>query len=106
MSIQQYKQSQAACAGVRAVLYARVSGPEQELGYSIPAQQELLRAYARDKGMSVEQEFVDVETAKEIGRPGFAAMIAHFKKHQGCGVLLVEKVDRLCRNFSDMAAIE
>ncbi len=88
------------------MLYARVSSAEQELGYSIPAQQKFLRDYANHNGMAVEQEFVDVETAKAAGRTGFQAMIAHFKRHQGCRVLLVEKVDRLCRNFADIAAVE
>src|ERR1039457_3743572 len=39
------KRSPVAADGARpgAVLYARVSSKEQELGYSIPAQQELLR---------------------------------------------------------------
>jgi len=51
-----------------AVLYARVSSKEQEQGYSIPAQQELLRSYARDRGIQIVEEFVDAETAKTTGR--------------------------------------
>ena len=47
-----------------AVLYARVSSKEQEKdGFSIPAQQKLLRQYASENGISVVREFTDVETA-------------------------------------------
>jgi predicted site-specific integrase-resolvase len=49
-----------------AVLYARVSSKEQEQGYSIPAQQELLRRYANQMGMTTAQEFVDIESAKSM----------------------------------------
>ena len=67
-----------------AVLYARVSSKEQELGYSIPAQQELLRSYGAQQGLVVEQEFVDVETAKTTGRPGFTAMVSYLQQHPAC----------------------
>jgi site-specific DNA recombinase len=92
--------------GAQAVLYARVSSKEQEQGYSIPAQQELLRAYGAQLGVVIEQEFLDAETAKTTGRPGFAAIIAYFKQHAECRVLLVEKTDRLYRNFKDYVTID
>ena len=54
-----------------AVIYARVSSKEQEKeGFSIPAQQKLLRAYAATEGFRVAQEFVDVETARYYGDIG------------------------------------
>ena len=91
-----------------AVLYARVSSKEQEQeqGYSILAQQALLRSYGAERGTLIEQEFVDVETAKTTGRPGFAAMVCYLKKHPECRQLLVEKTDRLCRNFPDSSTID
>ncbi len=53
----------------RAVLYARVSSKEQEKeGFSIPAQRKLLQDYAAAGGFVVDQEYVDVETAKQSGR--------------------------------------
>jgi DNA invertase Pin-like site-specific DNA recombinase len=88
-----------------AVLYARVSSKEQELGYSIAAQQDLLRGYATELNLRV-TEFVDVESAKTVGRPGFAAMVAHLRRNSGCRVLLVEKTDRLYRNFKDYVTID
>ena len=51
-----------------AVIYSRVSSKEQEKeGYSIPAQLKLLKDYAVTNGLSVAQEYVDVETAKQTG---------------------------------------
>src|SRR5437588_6384964 len=85
-----------------AVLYARVSSKEQEKeGFSIPAQQELLRSYASANGFTIVQEFVDVETAKQAGRASFGEMIGCLKKHPTCRVVLVEKTDRLYRNLRD-----
>jgi site-specific DNA recombinase len=90
-----------------AVAYARVSSKEQEKeGYSIPAQQRLLRDYAAEKGMTILQEFVDVETAKKAGREGFDEMVRFLKMTPACRVLLVEKTDRLYRNFKDYVTLD
>src|ERR1022692_1760983 len=90
----------------QAVLYTRVSSKEQELGYSIPAQQELLRSYGAQLGLVIEQELSDAETAKITRRPGFVGMVRYFKQHPACRVLLVEKNDRLYRNFKDYLTID
>src|SRR6185437_8186281 len=97
----------------KAVIYARVSSKEQEKeGYSIPAQQKLLKDYAAKQGFVVVQEFVDVETAKATGRTGFMEMLEFFKKEaarpdgQGSRVLLVEKTDRLYRNLKDWVTVD
>jgi DNA invertase Pin-like site-specific DNA recombinase len=85
-----------------AVLYARVSSKEQEKdGFSIPAQQKLLRQYALDNGISVACEFTDVETAKRSGRTGFGEMLAFLRRNPTCRIILVEKTDRLYRNLKD-----
>jgi site-specific DNA recombinase len=89
----------------RGVQYARVSSKEQEQGYSILAQQELLGSYGSQLNLSVES-FSDVETAKTVGRPGFNAMVSYLRKHPDCRVLLVEKTDRLYRNFKDYVTID
>jgi predicted site-specific integrase-resolvase len=50
-----------------AVLYARVSSKDQEReGFSIPSQLQLLRGYGTNRELMVLQEFVDVETAKQV----------------------------------------
>ena len=46
---------------MKAVLYARVSSKEQEEGFSIPAQLKLLKDYARENGLKIIREFIDVD---------------------------------------------
>jgi site-specific DNA recombinase len=101
--------SSASAIAVRsAVLYARVSSKDQEKeGYSIPAQERLLREYAPSHGLAITREFVDVETAKATGRQGFTAMLSYLTKHHAsCRTILVEKTDRLYRNIKDWVTID
>jgi site-specific DNA recombinase len=90
-----------------AVIYARVSSREQEReGYSIPAQRKLLAEYARLRGFRVQQEFIDVESAKNPGRKEFGAMLRLLQADAHCRTVLVEKTDRLYRNRTDSIAFE
>ena len=89
------------------ILYARVSSREQEQeGFSIPAQLKLLREYAASQRFEVIHEFVDVETAKQSGRSGFGEMICFLKESPSVKAILVEKTDRLYRNFKDYVMID
>ena len=89
-----------------AVKYGRVSSKEQEKeGFSIPAQWKLLDRYARSEGLRVVRDFVDIETAKKPGRPGFEEMVK-FLKRSAVRVLLVEKTDRLYRNLKDYVTMD
>jgi DNA invertase Pin-like site-specific DNA recombinase len=89
------------------VLYARVSSKEQEQeGYSIQAQLNLLRDYAAQENLEILKEFIDVETAKVAGRMQFNAMLAFLKKTPSCRTLIVEKTDRLYRNLKDWVTID
>ena len=91
----------------RAVLYARVSSKEQEKeGFSIPAQLKLLKDYAAREGLSVVQEYVDVETAKQTGRASFGEMAAFLKASPRVRIILVEKTDRLYRNLKDWVMLD
>lgn len=91
---------------LRAVLYARVSSKEQEEeGFSIPAQLKLLREYAQKNHLQIVEEFVDVETAKQAGRTAFGNMVHFLKESPSVKAILVEKTDRLYRNFRDYVAI-
>lgn len=91
----------------QAVIYARVSSREQEQeGYSIPAQLELLRSYAQRQGFKVIQEFLEAETAKSAGREQFGLMLETIRRQKQPPVILVEKTDRLYRNFKDYVAVE
>src|SRR2546426_2806402 len=93
----------------KAVLYARVSSKEQEReGFSIPAQLKLLREYASRNEFQLVMEFVDIETTKSPGRQNFVEMARFFagNKERDCRVILVEKTDRLYRNFRDAVTLE
>jgi len=91
----------------KAVLYARVSSKEQaEEGFSIPAQRQLLRQYAQREHLQITVEFSDDETAKSTGRSGFGAMLTFFREHPDVRDLIVEKVDRLTRNFEDYGLLK
>ena len=89
-----------------AVRYGRVSSKEQEKeGFSIPAQLKLLDHYAKSEGFRILRDFVDVETAKKPGRPGFDEMVK-FLRRSSVRVLLVEKTDRLYRNLKDYVTMD
>src|SRR5579872_5532212 len=92
---------------ISAVIYARVSSKDQEReGYSIPAQLKLLREYALKNNLHVVREFIDVESAKIAGRQQFGEMLRFFKAESSCRTLIVEKTDRLYRNFRDYLTLE
>jgi site-specific DNA recombinase len=101
-------EDRAAARANRVVSYARVSSKDQEKeGYSIPAQERLLRDYAIQCGFVIVEEFVDVETAKRAGRTGFTAMLEYLKKQRAtCRTILVEKTDRLYRNLKDWTTLD
>jgi site-specific DNA recombinase len=91
----------------QAVVYARVSSKEQEKeGFSIPAQLKLLHDYAREQELRVIKEFIDVETAKAAGRSQFGGMIKFLQIQEDVRIVLVEKTDRLYRNFKDYVTLE
>ncbi|MBI4480955.1 MAG: recombinase family protein [Acidobacteria bacterium] len=92
---------------IKAVLYAHVSSKDQERdGYSIPAQLKLLREYAGSRRFQLIREFIDIETAKIIGRKQFDEMVRFLKGNSDCRTILVEKTDRLYRNFRDCVTLE
>jgi site-specific DNA recombinase len=90
-----------------AVIYARVSSKDQERErFSIPAQLKFLREYALKNDFHICQEFIDVETAKTAGRKQFGEMLQFFSRNPNCRILIVEKTDRLYRNFRDCVTLE
>jgi DNA invertase Pin-like site-specific DNA recombinase len=92
---------------IKAVIYARVSSEEQKKeGFSIPAQLDLLHAYAAEHHIEVVKEFVEAETAKQAGRYQFNEMLKFLKKNKGVTSILCEKTDRLYRNFTDYVLLD
>jgi len=92
---------------MKAVIYARVSSREQEeTGYSLPAQEKLLREYAQRKGFEVVRIFSVSESASgKRQRKIFNGMLS-FVKRNNIKVILCEKVDRLTRNLKDAVLID
>lgn len=88
------------------LLYARVSSKEQEQGYSLEAQKTYLRDYANTNGLMIAKEFIEAETAKKSGRPLFNQMLVYLDKHPDIRTIIVEKTDRLYRNFKDFVILE
>ena len=94
-------------ATVKAVLYARVSSKDQERdGFSIPAQKKLLRDYANSNNLSVCAVFEEAETAKRAGRREFERMLEFLEGNPDVRDVLVEKTDRLYRNFKDYTRLD
>ena len=89
------------------VIYARVSSREQkEHGYLTEAQIALLKSYAQKNDFEIVEIYEDVETAKKAGRKNFNIMLKLLKKHKSINTILVEKTDRLYRNFKDYVTID
>ena len=86
---------------IKAVSYTRVSSVEQEKGFSISAQKELLNQFAEKHNIEIVKEFSEAETAKNAGRHKFNEMLQFLKKNSEVNTILVEKTDRLYRNFKD-----
>ena len=92
---------------MKAVLYARVSSREQEKeGFSIPAQVKLLEEYANRNNLTIVEHFSEAETAKSAGREEFNRMLEFIQKTKEPHCILVEKTDRLYRNFKDYVRLE
>ena len=94
---------------IKAVIYARVSSKEQEeTGYSLDAQEELLKSYSEKPQylFDVVKTFKISESAsgKKL-RATFSEMMKYMDKNK-VSVLICEKVDRLTRNFKDALVID
>lgn len=87
---------------MKAVIYCRVSSKEQEeTGYSLPAQERLLKEYAKRKNINPIKTFSVAESASGLKqRKIFAEMMEYIEKNN-VTILLCEKVDRLTRNLKE-----
>jgi DNA invertase Pin-like site-specific DNA recombinase len=91
----------------KAVGYCRVSSKEQEeTGYSLPAQEKLVREYAEKMGFDLVKVFSISESASgKVQRKTFKEMM-HFVKLHKIPVIIVETTDRLTRNFKECIEID
>lgn len=88
------------------VIYVRVSTEDQKDGFSIPAQIELLMKYAQKNNFRVVRVFEESMSAKESGRVQFNKMLKYLNAHEEVYRILVEKTDRLYRNFQDYSLVD
>ena len=89
-----------------AVAYARVSSKKQEdTGFSIPAQIELFKQYEEKAGIKIVKIFVENKTGGKVGRKVYNEMLAYIKQ-KNIKDVLVEKTDRIYRNFKDYVVLD
>lgn len=89
-----------------AVILNRVSDPSQEHGFSLDAQAQLNARFASEQAWHVAETFTFQETAsKSFERKQFRLVLEYIQEHS-INVLVVEKPDRLLRNFGDWNEIE
>lgn len=62
--------------------------------------------YAGWNALQIVKRFEDVKTANTSGRTQFTDMVAWFKRNRSRRTLLVEKTDRLYRNFKDAVTLD
>lgn len=91
----------------KAIIYARVSSKEQEeSGFSIPAQIDLLQQYCQKHDFEVVKVYTENTSAKETGkRPVYDEMIKFLRRQKTKYNLVFEKNDRILRNEYDSADI-
>lgn len=91
----------------QAILFCRVSSKEQEeSGYSLAAQEKLLRGYASKGGFNVKKVFSITESASgSKQRKAFFEMVDYAEK-KDIRVIAVEKTDRLLRHLKYQVRID
>jgi len=91
---------------VRCAIYTRVSTEEQaKSGYSLPAQEERLRAHAKSQGWTTYKVYVDDGySAGSRNRPALKRLLfdGSLKRFD---VVLAYKIDRLSRSLKDLIDI-
>jgi len=91
---------------MRAIIYARVSTEEQKRkGYSIEAQLEACRNYAKAKGWDVILEYKEAKSGKSADNREQLQKALTFLEEEGADILLVWRLDRLTRSIIDFQKI-
>jgi DNA invertase Pin-like site-specific DNA recombinase len=84
--------------------YTRVSTVRQGDGVSLEAQRDAISIFARRNNLTVVNWFEEKESAAKRGRPVFDAVVKSLQAGNAAG-LIVHKIDRSARNFSDWARV-
>ncbi|PGM94515.1 recombinase family protein [Bacillus cereus] len=88
---------------MKCAIYRRVSTDMQaEKGSSLEAQKERLNAFAVSQGWEAANDYVDEGySAKDMNRPALQRMLSDMRDKQ-FDIILVYKLDRLCRSVRDL----
>ena len=90
---------------IKAVSFCRVSSREQEeTGYSLDAQEKMLKEYAIDKFTIVKTFRISESASGRQIRKTFNEMLQYVAKNK-VPIILCEKIDRLTRNLKDAAIV-
>lgn len=91
----------------KCVIYCRVSSREQEeTGYSLEAQEKLLKNHADKEGYVVGKVYKVTESASKWQiRKTLTEMLAYAEKYK-IDAILVEKIDRLTRSLKDAGIVD
>jgi DNA invertase Pin-like site-specific DNA recombinase len=86
--------------------YVRVSTEKQaDLGVSLEAQSERVRAMAVVKGLAIDELVVDAgESAKSLSRPGMTRLL-ELVNAGSVRTVIIAKLDRLTRSVADLAEL-
>ncbi|MCL5009017.1 MAG: recombinase family protein, partial [Patescibacteria group bacterium] len=87
-----------------AFAYIRVSSERQTEGMSLEEQARQTKLFAERRDLEIMKQFTEVDSASELNRPIFRAMLEEFKK-SGVKHLIFHSVDRSARNPFDQAKI-
>src|SRR3989338_4350504 len=91
----------------KAIIYARVSSKEQEeTGYSLEAQEKLLKEHSDRKGFEIVKTYKVTESASKWQIRKTLGEMLTFACTNKAGIILCEKIDRLTRNLKDAAIID
>ena len=92
---------------LRLLNICRVSSNEQSEGYSLESQNQVNHEWAKRKGYVIVDTIEYVETAsKQKERKRFQEIIARIRKDTTIDGAVFHKVDRACRNLTDLALLE
>ena len=91
---------------MKAIILARVSSKEQQEGYSIQTQTELLTQYCLRKNFQILETFQIVESSTIGDRKDFKAMLKFAEDQSKTIALITSNVDRLQRSFREYSLID
>jgi site-specific DNA recombinase len=88
---------------MRAVIYCRVSDPEQTKNLSLPTQEKVCREYCAREGLEVDRIFIERgESAKTAERTEFRRLLKYCREHKHrVHVVVVYALTRFSRNSAD-----